>query len=271
MTIDALLNAAKMRLNTSDSHESPRKNFICEALLAHFLGKSRVFLHAHGDFGVDFKTARKMLNAINALNCGTPLEYITREASFYGEKFFVDSRVLIPRTETELLLERANALIREKNPSAVFEIGVGSGILSIMLCLLNPNLRITATDISRDALEVAKKNIERFALNARVRLVCADLLGDLPLPKNALIISNPPYIAQNYALPKNVAREPKIALFGGENGDEILRRIIALNADFLACEIGYDQGHLRALLGAYGSVEFYKDYAGFLRGFVAAR
>ena len=90
-------------------------------------------------------------------------------------------------------------------------------------------------------------------------------------PKDSLIISNPPYIAEDYAIPRNLAYEPQNALFGGKNGDEILREIIALNADFLCCEIGHNQGHLANFLTQYKSVEFYKDYAGFLRGFAATK
>lgn len=263
---------------------------MCETLLAHFLGKERVFLHANGDKKIigllgestlstdSPKTIKtKLLQSVSLLNNGYPLEYITKKASFYGMDFFIDEGALIPRPETELLVDKATQLITRHKIRKIYEIGVGSGIITITLCLLNPRIQITATDISPTALKIAQKNIAiksalDSTLKSRIRLIHADLLqGTDFTPKDSLIISNPPYIAEDYALPKNVAFEPKIALLGGKKGDEILQKIIALNADFLCCEIGHNQGYLAEFLGAYRSVEFYKDYAGFTRGFVAQK
>lgn len=282
MTIDSLLKSAK------SAYKGERANLMCETLLAHFLGKERVFLHANGDKKIidllgestlsadSPKTIKtKLLQSVSLLNNGYPLEYITKKASFYGMDFFIDEGALIPRPETELLVDKATQLITHHNIQQIYEIGVGSGIIAITLCLLNPRIQITATDISPTALQIAQKNIALKSaldstLKSRIRLIHADLLqGTDFMSKDSLIISNPPYIAEDYALPKNVAFEPKIALFGGKKGDEILRKIIALNADFLCCEIGHNQGYLADFLGAYSSVEFYKDYAGFTRGFVA--
>ena len=375
MTIDSLLKSAK------SAYKGERANLICETLLAHFLGKNRVFLHANSekkiqdilhlnkvaksnivnspldlhsaDFEIfeasqtpslvssskippiglrskknhesqtenssvaceckiaesgkntlslrdstqrveswqstksthdsapHFTSAHSLkcalLKSISLLNNGFPLEYITKKASFYGMDFFIDCGALIPRPETELLVDKATQLIATHNISQIYEIGVGSGIIAISLCLLNPRIHITATDISPTALKIAQKNIALksavdFTLKSRIRLICTDLLkGTNFAPKDSLIISNPPYIAEDYALPRNVAFEPKIALFGGKKGDEILQKIIALNADFLCCEIAHNQSYLAEALGAYKSVEFYKDYAGFTRGFVAKR
>ena len=318
MTIDSLLKSAK------SAYKGDRANLVCETLLAHFLGKERVFLHASGDKKIqdildsiismpslreriidsheaihknqmdchDSANAEsrndknllsesalqsKLLQSISLLNNDYPLEYITKKASFYGMDFFINEGALIPRPETELLVDKATQLIATHNIQKIYEIGVGSGIIAITLCLLNPRIHITATDISPTALQIAQKNIAlKSALDStlkkRIRLIHADLLQGVDFtPKDSLIISNPPYIAEDYTLPKNVAFEPKIALFGGKKGDEILRKIIALNADFLCCEIGHNQGYLAEFLGAYRSVEFYKDYAGFARGFVANR
>lgn len=223
----------------------------------------------------EFVLHTKLLQSISLLNNGYPLEYITKKASFYGMDFFIDEDALIPRPETEILVDKATQLITQHNIQQIYEIGTGSGIITITLCLQNPHIKITATDISPTAMQIAQKNIALKSaldstLKSRIRLIHADLLQGADFaPKDSLIISNPPYIAEDYALPKNVAHEPKIALFGGKNGDEILRKIIALNADFLCCEIGHNQGYLADFLGAYESVEFYKDYAGFTRGFVA--
>ena len=288
MTIASLLKSAK------SAYKGERANLVCEILLAHFLGQNRIFLHTNSekkiqdilkshsiDFTPHFTSAHSLklvlLKSISLLNNGFPLEYITKKASFYGMDFFIDCSALIPRPETELLVDRATQLIATHNISQIYEIGAGSGIIAISLCLLNPRINITATDISPTALKIAQKNIALKSaidstLKSRIRLICADLLNGVDFaPKDSLIISNPPYIAEDYALPKNVAFEPKIALFGGKKGDEILQKIIALNADFLCCEIAHNQSYLAEALGAYKSVEFYKDYAGFTRGFVAKR
>ena len=288
MTIASLLKSAK------SAYKGERANLVCEILLAHFLGQNRIFLHANSEKKIQdilkshsidstpyFTSAhslkRALLKSISSLNNGFPLEYITKKASFYGMDFFIDCGALIPRPETELLVDRATQLIATHNISQIYEIGVGSGIIAISLCLLNPHIHITATDISPTALKIAQKNIALKSaidstLKSRIRIICADLLNGVDFaPKDSLIISNPPYIAEDYALPKNVAFEPKIALFGGKKGDEILQKIIALNADFLCCEIGHNQSYLAEALGAYKSVEFYEDYAGFTRGFVAKR
>ena len=153
----------------------------------------------------------------------------------------------------------------------ICEIGTGSGIIAICLKKLLPSCRIAASDISADALEVARANAA--SLGADVEFVhCAyadEIAGEFDL-----IVSNPPYIANSYALDARVLQEPKRALFGGERGDEILKRIVliaARRAKFLACEMGYDQKQsLSTFLREQGfGAEFYKDLAQFDRGFVA--
>ena len=311
MTIDSLLKSAKL------AYKGDRANLVCETLPAHFLGKNRVFLHSHNHKKIqdilcesaqdsvsviarritpkqskeressanlifDSPDSPQMLEskifeAISRLNDGYPLEYITKKVSFYSQDFFIDCGALIPRPETELLVDKALHLIKTHDIQKIYEIGTGSGIIAIMLCLLNPRIHIIATDISRPALKIARQNILLKSaldstLNSRILLVESDLLKSVDFSlKDSLIISNPPYIAEDYAIPRNLAYEPQNALFGGKNGDEILREIIALNADFLCCEIGHNQGHLADFLTHYKSVEFYKDYAGFTRGFVAVK
>nr|WP_314792785.1 peptide chain release factor N(5)-glutamine methyltransferase [uncultured Campylobacter sp.] len=202
---------------------------------------------------------------------GRPLEYITQSCEFMDFKFYVDERVLIPRCETEILVKKALALAQSLGEPRICEIGTGSGIIAICLKKLLPSCRITASDISADALEMARVNASN--LGADVEFVhCAyadEIAGEFDL-----IVSNPPYIANSYALDARVLQEPKQALFGGERGDEILKRIVliaARRAKFLACEMGYDQKQsLSAFLREQGfRAEFYKDLAQFDRGFVA--
>lgn len=202
---------------------------------------------------------------------GYPLEYITNKASFYGLDFYVKDGVLVPRTETEILIDKILEL-NLQDPK-ICEIGFGSGIVSIVLKKLIPNAQITATDISQIALEVASKNASKFG-------VCVDFVISNLLDKVSgnfdLIVSNPPYIANGYKLDKWVLSEPKEALFGGECGDEILKKIIEISSsrcEFLACEMGYDQKKsMQETLSKFGfEARFYKDYSDFDRGFVARR
>ena len=206
-----------------------------------------------------------------------PLEYITGEAGFYGLTFNVKKGVLIPRPETEILVERSlevlSNLPARKGPPLVAEIGVGSGIISICLAL-NSSAKIIASDISDDALNLARQNAAKFGVEDRIEFVkCAYL--DQICGQFDLLVSNPPYIAQDYELDKFVLNEPHEALFGGAAGDEILKNIILVaknrGVKYLACEMGYDQkASLESMLELSGfEAEFYRDLAGFDRGFVA--
>ena len=206
-----------------------------------------------------------------------PLEYITGAAGFYGLIFNVKKGVLIPRPETEILVERSLEILSNlparKGPPLVAEIGVGSGIISICLAL-NSNAKIIASDISDDALNLARQNAAKFGVEDRIRFVkCAYL--DQIYGQFDLLVSNPPYIAQDYELDKFVLNEPHEALFGGAAGDEILKNIILVaknrGVKYLACEMGYDQkASLESVLELSGfEAEFYRDLAGFDRGFVA--
>lgn len=202
---------------------------------------------------------------------GEPLEYITESCEFYGLKFHVKKGVLIPRFETEILIQKALNLLSNLNSPRICEIGFGSGIISIILAKNIKNANIVATDISKTALEVANKNAKMHGVN--VEFINTSFLDNIS-GEFDLIISNPPYISNSYKLDKWVLNEPKEALFGGEVGDEILHKIIEISvnrAKFLACEIGYDQKtSIEQKLKECGfQVEFYKDLAGFDRVFLA--
>ncbi|ASM36826.1 peptide chain release factor N(5)-glutamine methyltransferase [Campylobacter sputorum] len=204
---------------------------------------------------------------------GEPLEYITNSCEFYGLNFFVKKGVLIPRFETEILIQKAINLLSNINSPRICEIGFGSGIISIILAKNLKNASIIATDISKIALEVAICNAKTHGVN--VEFVNTSLLDGIS-GNFDFVISNPPYISNSYKLDKWVLNEPKEALIGGEIGDEILHKIIEISANrtnFLACEMGYDQKKsLQEKLIKFGfKAEFYKDLAGFDRGFVARR
>lgn len=202
---------------------------------------------------------------------GEPLEYIVGKAEFLEEEFEVEKGVLIPRFETEILVQKTLEVAKEFKNVRICEIGFGSGIISISLKKRLNQADIIATDISQIALKVAQKNAKKHS--AKVEFKLSSLLDEVS-ENFDIIVSNPPYIAKDYKLDKWVLSEPKEALFGGEVGDEILRKIINLaktRAKFLVCEIGYDQKHSlsQALKEAGFEYEFYQDLAGFDRGFVA--
>lgn len=203
-----------------------------------------------------------------------PLEYITRRVSFYSEEFFIAPGSLIPRPETELLIDEVKRNAPDKEASLRFvEVGVGSGIISIMLALHYENASFIAVDISEKALEIAKINLQKFGLIERVELRLGSLLDVVDEPIDYLV-SNPPYIANDAPLESNLSYEPQNALFGGEIGDEIIKelldRVLKRKIRFFSCEMGYDQkdkiqnylqGH------SFRSLEFYKDLSDFDRGF----
>ncbi len=202
-----------------------------------------------------------------------PIEYITQSASFYSRDFFIQKGALIPRPETEILVDKVVQLTQTLHKPTIAEIGVGSGIVSIMIALLLDDISITATDISQEAIAIAKINAKRFGVEDKITFVHTPYLSDIQ-QKFDIIVSNPPYIADKTKVENNLSYEPDIALFGGEVGDEILKNIIDIAAYhdncYLCCEMGYDQKEpLSAYLASQGLAEadFYKDLAGLDRGF----
>ena len=203
-----------------------------------------------------------------------PLEYITNTVSFYSEDFYIDKGALIPRPETELLIDEVVKRVTNKNAEMTFvEVGVGSGIISIMLALKFPNAKFIAVDISEVALGVAAKNITKFGLQNRIELRLGSLLE--PITEHIdYLVSNPPYIANEEKLESNLSYEPQNALFGGEIGDEIVKQlldeVLKREINFFSCEFGYDQkGKITQYLKnkQFTSLEFYKDLSDFDRGF----
>jgi len=204
-----------------------------------------------------------------------PLEYITNSVSFYSENFYIDEGALIPRPETELLIDEVLKRVKDKDTNKTFvEVGVGSGIISIILARHFKNAKFIAVDISQDALRVAGKNIKKFALEDKIELRHGSLLEAIT-EKIDYLVSNPPYIANDEKLESNLSYEPQNALFGGEVGDEIVKQlldeVLKREINFFFCEFGYDQkGKISTYLKnnkQITSLEFYKDLSDFDRGF----
>ena len=183
---------------------------------------------------------------IDRLNNGEPVQYIVGNVSFYGNIIDVDKRVLIPRFETEELVENTVKYIKKYNYKSIVDIGTGSGCIAITLKKFFPEILVDAVDISKDALDVAKKNANKN--NVNINFYEGNLLEPLS-KKYDVIISNPPYIAYDEKIMDIVKNnEPHIALYASNNGlyyyEEILKNVYKYinNNGLIAFEIGYSQG-----------------------------
>jgi release factor glutamine methyltransferase len=268
LSIEEALSLGKDRLNGI----AERPIFETEILLQHILQKDRIFILLNKNFQFE---KEPFLELLQRRENGEPIEYITNKVSFFSETFFISKGALIPRPETEILVEKAFEIAKQFEKPRILEIGVGSGIISIMLSKLLPNAKIIGVDISENALKIAEKNrIEKEVSNVEFRQ--SDLFSNVS-EKFDLIVSNPPYISDSEKgkLQKELDFEPEQALFGGEIGDEVLQKIIfefmKRDEKFLVCEMGFDQK--KKILQKFGnekniSIQFYKDLANLDRGFI---
>lgn len=246
-----------------------------DLLLADVLGRPVAWLIAHGDEPADPEPIEALLRRRFA---GEPLQYIRGRTEFYGHTFHVDARVLIPRPETELLVEAALRLA--PRAARVVDVGTGSGCIALSIERERPDLRVTAVDRSVEALAVAAGN--RTRLRSRVHLAASDLLSAVRGPVDVLV-SNPPYVPldeyEQLAVEVRI-HEPKVALTPGPRGTEIIERIMEEAEARLAprgavvMEVGYGQETaIRALLDAKGWAidQFLPDLAGIPRVVVSSR
>ena len=252
-----------------------------ELLLRHITGLSRVALLTHPERPLDLAELEAFYQAVERRAGSEPVQYITGFQEFYSLDFLVTPAVLIPRPETEHLVEKAVEIAsRLQPPVQVLDVGTGSGAIAVTLAHLLPAIRMTATDISADALTVARQNADRHFVSDRITFLLCDLL-----PVHAgnfdLICSNPPYIPDAEVLEPQVdAFEPHTALFAGPDGLDIYRRLIplaqqALRPDgWLLLEIGHgQQARIDSLLCAshLKNISFVPDLQGIPRVAVAQK
>ncbi len=249
-----------------------------QILLAHVIGHPRAWLLAHLDAPLSAPMLDSVNQAFSRLEAGEPLPYILGHWEFFGMEFDITPDVLIPRPETELMVEKAiKWLAASPERRTVADVGTGSGIIATSIAMHVPSVRILATDISYAALKIAKHNAEKFHVHHRIDFLECDLLPQHtdPLPTEShfdLICANLPYIptATMKSLPI-YGREPTLALDGGADGLDIYRRLLDTAPDWLApngmllLEIEATQG-VKALNLAYdkfseASIALHQDYA----------
>lgn len=250
----------------------PRASREAQLILMHHLQKDELWLI--GNQHTEVTDLEKLYEMVNRRAKNEPLEYITNSVSFYSQEFYIAQGALIPRPETELLIDEVIKNYPDFDADITFvEVGVGSGIISIVLAQHFKNAKFIAVDISLDAIKIARENLKKFSLHERVELRHGSLLDKVD-EKIDYLVSNPPYIAQDAILEFNLSYEPQNALFGGEVGDEIIKNlldeVLRREINFFTCEIGYDQkdkiqNYLKNT--SFNSLEFYKDYSEFDRGF----
>jgi release factor glutamine methyltransferase len=250
--------------------ESPRLD--AELLLADALRTTRTTLQLHPERELALAESDRFAQALRRRREREPVAYILGRKGFRHIDLAVDARVLVPRPETELLVELALTLPRGAH---VADVGTGSGAVALALKHERPDLHVVATDASEDALAVARANAAKLELD--VSFAHGDLLDGLgPHPLDA-IVSNPPYVHDRAELAAELAHEPAQALYAGADGLDVLRRLIpaaAARAPFVACEIGAGQAPaVQALLRRAGmtDVAAHRDLAGIERVVVGRR
>jgi len=241
--------------------------------LRHAIGHNRAFLLTHPDAELAPEQQALYEQWLERRARHEPVQYILEEQEFYGLALRVTPDVLIPRPETEHLVEAALRRLAHDATIHIVDIGTGSGAIAIALAHALPNAVVTALDSSRPVLGIARQNAERHRMADRIRFLESDLLAAVAGEKFDAIVSNPPYVAENETLEEQVREyEPKAALYAGPSGLEVYQRLIpqawgALNpGGWLLMEIGHGQREaLVELLKVWSEVEFINDLQGIPR------
>lgn len=248
--IDAVLRAARGRLERGEA----------ERLLAHVLGRPQSWLYAHGDDALDEAGAARFAELLERRRNGEPVAYLTGHRGFWRFDLQVTPATLIPRPETELLVELALARLPEDRPLRIADLGTGSGAIALALAAERPRVQVVATDASNDALSVARANASALGI-ANIEFRCGDWLAPLAGERFDLVASNPPYIADgdDHLRSGDLRFEPRSALASGTDGLDAIRIIVRdapaqlASGGHLLLEHGWDQGEaVREVLCAAG-------------------
>lgn len=252
LTVADALREASEALRDSGVAE-PRREAV--SLLSHALGRDRAFLITHSDESLTTEQLHSYRSLAERRAAGEPFQYITGTQEFYGLDFEVNENVLIPRPETELLVETALELLKETRSPFVCDVGTGSGCIAVSLLHARQDARAVALDVSPAALEVAARNAARNGVADRIDFLVSDCFDALASNEHAdarfdLVASNPPYIAEDdiEGLQREVREhEPRVALTPGGDGLSVIRRLVSESprhlrpGGHLLVEIGFDQ------------------------------
>ena len=278
MEINALLREGVRRMGSRE-YLNPTLDSVL--LLSYLLNVDKIYIYTHGREEVSSEIVDKFFSFVEKRREGYPMNYILKEKEFMGLKFYIEEGVLIPRPDTEILVEYILNMIEEKfgsSPLNIVDIGAGSGCISLSLAWYIKNAFVYSIDIDDKALKVTGENIKRLGLSSKVKLLKSDLfegIKSLQLEgKIDIIVSNPPYIPPKVIetlQPEVKDYEPRRALDGGEDGLDYYRRIIPdskvylKNNGIVAFEIGFDQGEdVRNIFlrEGFSKVDILKDLQG---------
>ena len=237
MTIQEAIEEATTKLNRAGI-QSPKLK--ARLIMQFILDKTRQYIIVNDLLKLEEKQEEQYFNEIDKIEKGYPIEHITHQKEFMKLSFFVDENVLIPRQDTEILVEEVIEIL---------DLCTGSGAIGVSLAKYLPNCEITAVDISKKALQIAKKNAIINEVEKQITFISSDLFSNLESQKFDIIVSNPPYIKRNDIenLEEQVKKEPLIALDGGEDGLDFYKKIIKeahkylVSEGYLCLEIGYNQ------------------------------
>lgn len=218
-------------------------------LLQHELKVTREYLIINNNEQIENKIEKKYIEDIQKIIQGVPLQHITQKQEFMGNTFFVNENVLIPRPDTEVLVEEVINILRKEKSTKILDICTGSGAIAISIAKNIENVKIYATDISKKAIEVAKKNAKINKVEEKIEFIESNLFENISENDFNIIVSNPPYIESEVikTLYIEVQKEPIIALDGGSDGLDFYREIIEKankylsKNGYLCLEIGYHQ------------------------------
>lgn len=224
-------------------------NLKSRLLMQYILNKPRQYLLAHDDEELSKIEQQEYLKSIKKMIKGTPLQHITHSQEFMKMNFYVNREVLIPRPDTEILVEETIKIAKQMKARKILDLCTGSGAIAVSIAKYVEDAEITAIDISEKALRVANLNAKNNEVEDKITFIKSDLFENVKKEKYDIIVSNPPYIKRDIIkrLDKEVQNEPNIALDGGYDGLDFYRKIVSEGFDYLkyegylCLEIGYDQ------------------------------